>query len=128
MAWDFTGGLLSEEEENISSNNTWDFTGGLLTGGTPAEAKAIMPKIQLPDVGFDPEMSDPSLKYRAANPITVDNGPEVYSPEGGYIAPASGGAPLWTPEDKEKVIFQALKVPYNLGFRGGPETDVFTEP
>jgi len=80
------------------------------------------------DVGFDPEVSDPSLQMRAAQPLAADNGPEFYSPEGGYIAPAAGREPVWVPEDKEKVIFQALKVPYNLGFRGGPETDVFTEP
>jgi hypothetical protein len=75
------------------------------------------------DVGFDPEVSDPSLQYRAANPIAVPQEAEVYSPEGGYVAPATNSEPLWNEGDAQKVAFQALKVPYNLGFRGGPETD-----
>jgi hypothetical protein len=75
------------------------------------------------DVGFDPEVSDPSLQYRAANPIAAPQEAEVYSPEGGYVAPATNSEPLWNEGDAQKVAFQALKVPYNLGFRGGPETD-----
>lgn len=78
------------------------------------------------DIGFDPEVSDPSLQYRAANPVEVPQEPEVYSPEGGYIAPV--GTKYIEPGDPSKIAFQALKVPYNLGFRGGPETDAFTEP
>ena len=71
---------------------------------------------------FDPETSDPSLQYRAKNPI-IPSLPEVYSPEGGAIGSIGGGEKLWQKGDAPKIAMQAAQVPYNLGFRGGPETD-----
>lgn len=77
--------------------------------------------VSTPAVGFDPEVSDPSLKWKAAQ-YTPPAEPELFTPEGGFIGPM-GGSGLWERGDLKKAAFQALTVPYNMGFRGGPETD-----
>ena len=74
-----------------------------------------------PKTDFDPEVSDPSLQYRARQEAPF------FTPEGGYIAGDS--PPLWKEGDAAKVVMQAMEVPYNLGFGGGPETDaVYDSP
>ena len=112
MPFDFGGG--SSPTKNTATK--WDFGGG---------ASSRKDEKEIPvDLGVDPEVSDLSLtKWRAKNPIvTPPTAGDVFTPEGGFIAP-QGGEKLWQKGDAPKVAMQAAQVPYNLGFRGGPETD-----